>query len=69
VQIADPFSPLGLLYVCVRIVRAAWKRSSSGLEMDDIQTRHGHWAIVDFIGKDGHVRIVPIPFWAKQGRY
>ena len=27
----------------------------TGLEMDDIQTRQGHWAIVDLIGKGGHV--------------
>jgi len=38
----------------------------AGLEMDDIQTRQGHWAIVDLIGKGGHVRTVPIPHWAKQ---
>jgi site-specific recombinase XerD len=28
--------------------------------------RQGHWAIVDVIGKGGHVRTVPIPQWAKQ---
>ncbi len=38
----------------------------SGLELDDIQTRQGHWAIVDLIGKGGHIRTVPIPHWAKQ---
>ena len=38
----------------------------AGLELDDIQTRQGHWAIVDLIGKGGHVRTVPIPQWAKQ---
>jgi site-specific recombinase XerC len=36
------------------------------LETDDIQTRQGHWAIVDLIGKGGHIRTVPIPQWAKQ---
>src|SRR5262249_32956838 len=29
-------------------------------------TRQGHWAIVDLIGKGGHIRTVPIPHWAKQ---
>ena len=37
----------------------------SGLELDDIQTRQGHWAIVDLIGKGGHIRTVPIPLWVK----
>lgn len=38
----------------------------AGVELDDIQTRQGHWAIVDLIGKGGHIRTVPIPQWAKQ---
>src|SRR5215467_11200277 len=38
----------------------------AGLETDDIQTRQGHWAIVDLIRKGGHIRTVPIPNWAKQ---
>ncbi len=37
------------------------------LEMDEVQTRQGHWAIVDLIGKGGHIRTVPIPQWVKQG--
>ena len=36
-----------------------------GLEMDDIQVRQGHWAVVDLIGKGGHIRTVPIPIWVK----
>jgi hypothetical protein len=27
--------------------------------------RQGHWAVVDLIGKGGHIRTVPIPFWVK----
>jgi len=38
----------------------------AGVEMDDIQTRQGHWAVVDLIGKGGHIRTVPIPQWAKD---
>ena len=30
-----------------------------GLDLDDVQTRQGHWAIVDLIGKGGHIRTVP----------
>jgi site-specific recombinase XerD len=36
-----------------------------GLEMDEIQKRQGHWAVVDLIGKGGHIRTVPIPQWVK----
>ena len=32
-----------------------------GLELDEIQLRQGHWAVVDLIGKGGHIRTVPIP--------
>ena len=37
-----------------------------GLEMREVQTRQGHWAIVDLIGKGRRVRTVPIPQWTKQ---
>ena len=36
------------------------------LQINDVQTRQGHWAIVDLIGKGGHIRTVPIPQWAKH---
>jgi len=36
-----------------------------GLKFDDVQMRQGHWAIVDLVGKGGHIRTVPIPAWAK----
>ena len=38
-----------------------------GLELDEIQMRQGHWAVVDLIGKGGHIRTVPIPTWVKSG--
>jgi integrase len=37
-----------------------------GLELDEVQTRQDHWAIVDLIGKGRRVRTVPIPQWVKQ---
>jgi site-specific recombinase XerC len=37
-----------------------------GLEMGDVQKRQEHWAVVDMIGKGGHIRTVPIPAWAKH---
>jgi site-specific recombinase XerD len=35
------------------------------LEVDDIQRRDDHWAVVDLAGKGGHVRTVPVPDWVK----
>ncbi|HWO32671.1 MAG TPA: tyrosine-type recombinase/integrase [Candidatus Acidoferrum sp.] len=35
------------------------------LAFDHIQRREDHWAIVDLIGKAGHVRTVPTPEWVK----
>ena len=36
-----------------------------GLELDEIQMCQGHWAVVDLIGKGGHIRTVPILEWVK----
>ena len=36
-----------------------------GLELDEIQMRQSHWAVVDLKGKGGHIRTVPIPAWVK----
>jgi integrase len=35
------------------------------LKVGDIQRREDHWAIVDLVGKAGHVRTVPVPAWVK----
>jgi len=37
----------------------------SALKVDDLQIRQGHWAIVDLVGKSGHIRTVPMPLWVK----
>jgi len=55
------YAMLALLFGC------GLRRSELvGLKLSDVQTRQGHWAIVDLIGKGGHIRTVPIPAWAKQ---
>jgi site-specific recombinase XerD len=36
------------------------------LEVDHVQQREEHWAIVDLKGKGGHMRTIPMPSWAKQ---
>jgi site-specific recombinase XerD len=35
------------------------------LELDHIQRREHHWAIVDLVGKGTHIRTVPMPEWVK----
>lgn len=36
------------------------------LRSERIQRREGRWAIVDLVGKSGHVRTVPVPQWVKN---
>lgn len=55
------YAMLAMLFGC------GFRRSELvGLEFDDIQMRQGHWAVVDLIGKGGHIRTVPIPAWVKS---
>jgi site-specific recombinase XerD len=42
------------------------RRELVDLNFDHIQRREDHWAIVDLIGKGGHIRTVPMPDWVKQ---
>ena len=36
------------------------------LNLDHLQQREEHWAIVDLVGKGGHVRTVPVPDWVRN---
>jgi site-specific recombinase XerD len=36
------------------------------LTVNHLKRREEHWAIVDLVGKGGHVRTVPVPAWVKQ---
>jgi site-specific recombinase XerD len=36
------------------------------LTWDHLQRREDHWAIVDLVGKAGHIRTVPMPDWVKR---
>jgi site-specific recombinase XerC len=50
------YAMLALLFGC------GFRRSELvGLGLDEIQMRQGHWAVIDLIGKGGHIRTVPIP--------
>ena len=54
------YAMLAMLFGC------GFRRSELvGLEVHEIQMRQGHWAVVDLIGKGGHIRTVPIPEWVK----
>ncbi len=54
------YAMLAMLFGC------GFRRSELvGLDLDEIQMRQGHWAVVDLIGKGGHIRTVPIPAWVK----
>jgi site-specific recombinase XerD len=54
------YAMLAMLFGC------GFRRSELvGLELNEIQMRQGHWAVVDLIGKGGHIRTVPIPQWVK----
>jgi site-specific recombinase XerD len=36
------------------------------LSFDHLQQREDHWALVDLVGKAGHIRTVPVPNWVKE---
>ena len=36
------------------------------LTLDHLQQREKHWALVDLVGKAGHMRTVPVPDWVKS---
>jgi site-specific recombinase XerD len=42
------------------------RRELIDLTFDHVQRREDHWAIVDLVGKGGHIRTVPVPSWVKQ---
>jgi site-specific recombinase XerD len=39
------------------------RRELTELTVDHFQRREDHWAIVDLIGKGGHVRTIPVDDW------
>ncbi len=36
------------------------------LTLAHLQRREEHWAIIDLVGKGGHIRTVPVPDWVKR---
>jgi site-specific recombinase XerD len=42
------------------------RHEAVGLKLRDLERREGCWAIVDLVGKGGHIRAVPIPDWVRE---
>ncbi len=42
------------------------RRELADLLLDHLQRREDHWAIVDLVGKGGHIRTGPVPDWVKR---
>lgn len=41
------------------------RRKLADLELRHLQQREEHWAVIDLVGKGGHIRTVPVPDWVK----
>jgi len=41
------------------------RHEAVALRLEHLQQREEHWAIVDLVGKGGHVRTVPVPDWVR----
>jgi integrase len=52
--------------LCLLLACGLRRHELVALRVDDLQRREEHWAIVDLVGKGGHVRTVPIPDWVRQ---
>ena len=44
------------------------RHEAVSLRLHHLQQREEHWAIVDLVGKGGHVRTVPMPDWVRNER-
>jgi site-specific recombinase XerD len=56
---------LALLLAC-GLRRWLRRHEAVALRLDHLQQREEHWAIVDLVGKGGHVRTVPVPDWVRN---
>jgi site-specific recombinase XerD len=42
------------------------RHEAVALRLDHLQQRDEHWAIVDLVGKGGHIRTIPVPDWVRR---
>jgi site-specific recombinase XerC len=47
--------------LAVLLDRGLRRRELADLHFTHLQQREEHWAIVDLVGKGGHIRTVPVP--------
>jgi site-specific recombinase XerD len=52
--------------LAVLLACALRRHEAVTLTWDHIQQREEHWAIVDLVGKGGHIRTVPVPEWVRN---
>jgi site-specific recombinase XerD len=52
--------------LCLLLACGLRRHEIVGLRVDHLQRREEHWAIVDMVGKAGHIRTVPIPDWVQK---
>lgn len=52
--------------LCLLLACGLRRHEVVSLRVDDLQRREEHWAIVDMVGKAGHVRTVPVPDWVRR---
>ena len=55
-----------LAMIAILLVCGLHRAELASLRMEDVQIRQGHWAIVDLVGKGGHVCTMPMPTWVKS---
>jgi len=52
--------------LALRLACGLRRHEAVTLILDHLQQREEHWAIVDLMGKGGHVRTVPVPDWVRS---
>jgi site-specific recombinase XerD len=68
-NVTDPSTPRGRrdAAMLALLLGCGLRRSELvALDISHFQQREEHWAIVDLVGKGGHVRTVPVPEWVKR---
>jgi site-specific recombinase XerC len=56
-------------YVTLSILLGCGLRRAelTSLRVESIQQGEEHWVMSDLVGKGGHIRTIPVPYWVKAG--
>jgi site-specific recombinase XerD len=52
--------------ISILLVCGLRRAELASLRKEDVQIWQGYWAIVDLVGKGGHICTVPMPVWVKS---